>query len=605
MLVALLAYSGQASAAAPTPPPQPEGPDRFTSMTVDITMYEWWLAAWVDNTVYCSFYVDHPGLPYGSEISSACGDTLYQEWKANSTPCAERDSRACPGFYFIQVSNKPAKRDVTVKLPPPIVEVSVQNCDPDETGWCTQQPNLVLTGKEPLPNESITSLAGFAGTDPFTCKGNTCIFQLSPTDLTGIRLTFWAFSTYGDSSKIFDALLRVVGETPKGERLTPRWYVDVISTQWTGAPLASCAAAWEAFPPTDGLPQWLTTPETSHGLKSSIPYDYLAANLISRGVTDVSSCPGLGLNPDGSANACGLKAASSDVRKWQNRFDELIFSVAKEGDVPAQLLKNLFSRESQFWPGVFRDGKDVGLGQMTEGGADTALLWNPSFYDQFCPLVLNEGLCKAKGFASLSAGQQALLRGALVGSVDARCADCPLGLDLSRADFSVGIFAHTLLANCEQAGKIVQNVTNEMPGRSVDYETLWRFTLVNYNAGPGCLSDAVTAAYNQSGGGKLAWDDVAAMLETSCPGAAKYVADISRNAEPPPPAPSLIQAPGPTPQPTFDPNLSPTPEATCDPNLDPSCAPACDPNLDPACVPACDPLLDPTCVLDGTPTPEP
>jgi hypothetical protein len=90
---------------------------------------------------------------------------------------------------------------------------------------------------------------------------------------------------------------------------------------------------------------------------------------------------------------------------------------------------------------------------------------------------------------------QALLRGALVGSVDARCADCPLGLDLSRADFSVGVFARTMLANCEQAGKIVQDVTGEMPGSVVDYETLWRFTLVNYNAGSGCLAIAINQAF--------------------------------------------------------------------------------------------------------------
>jgi len=466
---------------------------------------------------------------------------LYDRWLADSKPCVDDDSSACSGYYFIPVSSKPAKRDITVKLPPPDVHISLEGCVPDKTGWCTEQPNLVLTAEEPLPNESITSISGYAGSDSFTCEGNICIFKLSDTKPAGVRLKFWAYSTYGDSSKVFDALLRVLNDGGAGNRLTPRWYVDVISSQWTGEPVASCAAAWESFPPTDGLPQWLTTPETSEELKSNIPYDYLAANLITQGVSDASSCPGRGLNSDGSANACGLQAAENDVLEWQNRFDQLIFQTAQDGDVPAQLLKNLFSRESQFWPGVFRDGKDVGLGQMTEGGADTALLWNPSFYEQFCPLVLDARLCKAKGFAQLKVSHQSLLRGALVKSVDARCDDCPLGLDLSRADFSVSVFAHTLLANCEQAGKIVQNVTDDMPGRSVDYETLWRFTLVNYNAGSGCLADALTQVYDPNAEVPLGWDAVASALELTCPGSARYVEDVSKDFEQfqPTPTPEL------------------------------------------------------------------
>lgn len=515
-------------ASAPTPLPLPSGPDRYTTMQVDISIYEWWMAAWQDNDVRCSFFADHEGLPNETDIVSACGQPLYDDWKAYSTPCEESDINACPGYYFIQVSSKPAKREVTVKLPPPNVSISLTDCNPDKTGWCTQQPNLVLTAEEPLPNESITAINGYIGTDPFTCAGSRCVFRLADTNSKGIRLSFWATSTHGDSSKVFDALLRVVDDGKKAERLTSRWYVNVLSTQWTGAPIASCSAVWESFPPTDGLPEWLNTPEKAESLKTKIPYAYLAANLISQGVADASDCPNAGLLSDGSASACGLKAASPEVQEWQNRFDKLIISVANEDNVPAQLLKNLFSRESQFWPGVFRNGKDVGLGQLTEGGADTALLWNPSFYNQFCPLVLDKSLCESTGFSNLSAAHKSLLRGALVRSVDARCSDCPLGLDLSRADFSVGIFAHTLLANCEQAGKIVQDVTGEMPGAVLDYETLWRFTLVNYNAGSGCLAIAVNQAYTPGAEVKLSWDGVASALNGSCPGAVGYVEDVSR-----------------------------------------------------------------------------
>ena len=531
-------------AAEPTPVPQPKGPDRFTSIKVDIAIYEWWMAAWRDNNVFCSFYVDYAGLPSDSDILTACGKDLYDEWKTFSAPCLEKNSTNCPGYYFIPISSRPEKRDVTVKLPPPDVRVYVEGCQPDATGWCTQQPSLVLSAQDPLPNESIVSISGIAGSDSFSCEGSLCKFKLSETKQSGVRVTFWANSTYGDSSAVFDALLLVKMDGVTGDRLTPRWYVDVISSQWKGTPIASCAAAWDAFPPTDGLPQWLSTPSSSIGLQSNIPYNYLAANLITQGVTDASACPDHGLMSDGSANACGMKAAAKDVKKWQNRFDKLIFKVAKGGDVPAQLLKNLFSRESQFWPGVFKSGKDVGLGQMTEGGADTAMLWNPSFYENFCPLVLNKSLCQAKGFANLKPAQKALLRGALVQSVDARCEDCPLGLDLSRADFSVSVFAHTLRANCEQAGKIVQNVTDAMPGTTVDYETMWRLTLVNYNAGSGCLADAVSNAYDPSVSDSLSWGNISAALQISCPGSAAYVEDVTREVDQVPVEPTPTPDPG-------------------------------------------------------------
>jgi len=541
LMSSLLFKTGSVYAASARQQPTPSGPNRYTSMTVDFTLYEWWIVAWEDNEVQCSFWADHEGLPYDSDIISACGQAFFDKWQAKSAPCDKENITECRGFYLLNAGSKPAQKDVPVILPPPVVWVSVEGCEPDPDGWCTKQPLLVLTGEEPLPNESITKIHGSIGADPFTCPKSPCKFKLKETVPEGIHFQFWADSTYGDTSKLFTGILRVLSDKGQPGRLVPRLYVDVLSTQWTGQPAASCAQVWESFPPPNGLPNWLTTPQVSDDLQSNIPYAYLAANLISQGVVDATACPGGGLLPDGSANACGMDAAKPAVDKWQNQFDKLIFQMAQENEVPAQLLKNLFSRESQFWPGVFRNGKDIGLGQLTEDGADTALLWNPSFYNQFCPLILTKHVCETTGYANLKAKQQALLRGALVHSVDASCTDCPLGLDISRANFSVRIFAHTLLANCEQAGKIVENVTGQKPGRTVSYEDLWRFTLVNYNAGPGCLSDAVDAAY--SANGEVNWDSVSALLEPTCQGAIRYVNDISMVGGQPEPTQTPTPAP--------------------------------------------------------------
>jgi len=302
------------------------------------------------------------------------------------------------------------------------------------------------------------------------------------------------------------------------------WYADVLSSQWAGVPIASCVQTWGVLPPVGGPPEWLSTPTQSESLGTDIPYNYLAAQLILSGMVDASSCLDNGLLPDGGASTCGMEVARTAVTEWQNQFDSIILNVAKDSGVPAHLLKNLFAVESQFWPGVgMKD--DVGLGQLTEKGADTTLLWNPPFFYQFCPLVMDSAEC-SKGYLHLDEEQREYLRISLINAVNADCEDCPLGIDLDRANFSIGVFAHTLLANCEQTGQLVENITSGPAGNSATYEDLWKFTLVNYNAGPGCLGNALDATYNEEL--ELTWENLSSHLEPACQGAINYVNDISR-----------------------------------------------------------------------------
>lgn len=517
---------GLTPAAAPNPPP---GPDRYTAITVDYTAYEWWMVTWRGHNVVCSVVVDHEGMPTPEEVFRDCGEEIYNTW-ISQKPCL-RNSREnpCEGFYVYLIGSKPAQKEIAMQLAPATAWISLENCQPvisTSTNICETTPILVIRGEEPLPNETIIRVEGTYDGVPFACDGtDTCKLPLPVTSPEGVPLEFWAYSSYGDSSVLYTAQVRVQ-QTDNGDPDQLYWYVDVLSSQWLGQPVATCADWWGTFPPVGGTPDWISTPSESEDLTSDIPYTYLAANLILQGVVDASACPDGGLVPGGGVNQCGLEAARPAVTEWQNRFDELILKTAQDTGVPARLLKSLFARESQFWPGLFQALADIGLGQLTDKGADTTLFWNSSFYNQFCPLVLSSERC-GKGYMHLKDDERLLLRQSLVASVNATCQECPLGLDLTQSDFSINVFAQTLIANCRQAGQVVRNFTGSAPGKSVSYEDLWKFTLVNYNAGAGCLADAISGArFNQL---PLTWENISPYLPPACTQAIDYVNDISKS----------------------------------------------------------------------------
>jgi hypothetical protein len=361
--------------------------------------------------------------------------------------------------------------------------------------------------------------------ETFYCPGDICRLQLRATPIQGVTVEFWADSSYGDSSERYTAQVRAiesgVSPVPGGSG----WYVDVISSQWQGKTLTSCARIWEAFPPAGTPPSWLSTPDHFELIASGEAYYYLAGRLISQGLVDVSSCPGNGMLPNGYADACGLEKARPLVEAWQNQFDQRIIEVSKDTGVPAQLMKNLFAQESQFWPGMFRVPYEFGLGQITDQGADAIFLWNPTFFEQFCPLVLSSDAC-SRGYLGLIQPDQAILRGALALQAKADCPDCPNGVDLDGTYFTVSLFANTLYANCSQVSRTVFNATNQMAGRVATYEDLWRLTVANYHAGPGCVAFAITQAWQTSG--TLDWGTVSTRFTEPCSNVVPYVEQITR-----------------------------------------------------------------------------
>ena len=568
---------------------QPEN-RRATRITVAFTRSQWWLIRWSNNQVACSFYSEQEGLPSLADVEGQCDKKIFQEWK-NTKPCdlaVVASTRECAGLYLQLIETTSQEREIDLELPVPRVWVSVDNCNPQPPDTrCTTLPNLLLTGEEPLPNEMVVAIQGAVGGVPFWCGGEVCVLPLQPTGLEGVTIDFWADSSFGDSSEHFTARVRLVPwggfmDPEAQSQETPQYYVDVLSSQWQGGPVASCSDTWQTFPDIGGPPAWLSSPQNVEELRSDVSYYYLAGALITYDMVDASACLDGGLQAPNIASACGVEAARPQLQEWQNRFDDEILQASQDTGIPAHLLKSVFSRESQIWPGIFRTYKETGLGQMTENGADTVLLWNPSFFHQFCPLVLSQPYCDL-GYGNLSRDYpdlQLMLRGALVRKVDASCPNCPASIDIPQANYSVRVFAEGLQANCEQVSRIISNLTTLTPGQVSSYEDLWRFTLVNYNAGPGCLSRAMKVAWE--GKQALDWYNVTANLEPGCQLAIGYVEDISQMlklaATPTPwlpfgdsPAtpvlPRVLGTPTITPTPTPTETITPTPEPSQTPTV--------------------------------------
>ncbi|OGN98165.1 MAG: hypothetical protein A2Z71_05125 [Chloroflexi bacterium RBG_13_50_21] len=504
------------------------GIERKATIAITYTRYEWWLLRWSNNQIQCQVYVDHEGWPTAEDVLTDCGGTIYNQW-INTQPCTGLDDgqippSGCTGLYLYFIGSAPAEKAIEVDLPPSLVYLSLSGCSPiPPENLCPTVPSLHFEGEEPLPNEQISAIHVKIENVETTCQGGTCDVQLQPTRLAGSTIEFWADSSFGDSSAIFSAMVRVIDSGVAVSPTSGGWYVDIISSQWQGSDLATCSQVWQAFPPVGGVPDWLSTPEDAAFLATEQPYSYLAGRLIAQGVVNASSCPSGGLLSNGYADNCGLELAMPQVIIWQNQFDDQIMQAANDIKVPAQLLKNLFAQESQFWPGVFRQPKEFGLGQITDNGADALLIWNPSFFNQFCPLVLNQDQC-SMGYLKLDVENQALLRGALATSADADCENCEFGIDLTNINTSINLVAHTMLADCEQVAQIVYNATGRIAGEVSSYEELWKFTIADYHVGSGCLSYAMYTSW--AARATMDWEHVSTHLTEPCETVISYVTQV-------------------------------------------------------------------------------
>ena len=387
------------------------------------------------------------------------------------------------------------------------------------------RPYVILTAFASIPRTGSVFIRGFIDGTEFLCPDTPCVVYLQPGTT---RFVFRSYSDIGETSEEVIASVRV-------SQVENGYLVVVESVSQFTVFTNSCsliwgvddeeAATWDDFVQ---FPYQINTRKTLH---------YLATQLLITGIVDASDCPAGGLSIGLEwPTACGLERAGSRMIEWQNQYDDYIWLVSRDDGIPPKILKTLIEVESQFWPGNQRFYLDeYGLGQVSQLGMDVLLRRDPALYLKFCSLVLSNCITP---YASLEPTQQAMIRGAVLSSMDATCPTCANGLDLSKAKESVLLVGKLLEANCQQVEAILSEVITPDPDADAatataavatlaaggdtggtTYEDLWRFTLSSYHNGSSCLRDAIQTVRRAKL--PVTWENVS--QELTCRGGADYV----------------------------------------------------------------------------------
>lgn len=361
------------------------------------------------------------------------------------------------------------------------------------------KPYVILSGYQTFnANSSTVSISGKVGQKSFVCESSPCAVDFPASG----DITFHSYNSTGDVSENNTANILVT-------KATGGYYVSIITLGRFVIFSDACASLWQNI--NDPRPNWALFPQDPGQLNTEKNLHYLASRLMSSGIVDASSCPGGG--SDGTApNPCGLEKVKDKMTSWQNQYDFDIWLTARNQHMPPVMLKSLLELESQFWPITQRLYLDeIGLGQINQLGIDVLLRTNPQLYQRTCANALFD--CNLP-YVSLSGLDRAMIRGSLSLALDASCPSCQYGVNLNKASQSIPLIAQVVYSNCMQAKSLM-----DLHGFTASYEDNWKFTMVSYHSGFGCLQSALDRISTSSG--EITWPTVAAQL--TCMGATDYI----------------------------------------------------------------------------------
>ena len=88
------------------------------------------------------------------------------------------------------------------------------------------------------------------------------------------------------------------------------------------------------------------------------------------------------------------------------------------------------------------------------------------------------------------------------------------------------ILAESLLGFCFQSERLVFNATGWNANLAVDYVTIWKLTLMNYNVGSQCVYDTLVDTFEFTNG-PMNWTDISAYASTGCSRGVVYANQIT------------------------------------------------------------------------------
>ena len=489
------------------PEPQPEGEPvgvipkfpahyRYLYIKNQPVRSHWVLTEIPGSAENCQIYRPDSEAPKDEDILGYCGLAVYQEW-TDQAVCLAAGEAGCSKMSLAFISSIESKLETPITLPGPVAYVQSDNCP--VWGFCSQKPQLTFGGIEPLKNYAIdTVYVYFEGHPVKKCTELPCNVEVPLTDERGIKVVYYAVSSYGDRSWSQEFVMRNLAGYRGG------YLFQAMGDPWWSS-IPAGPAQWEVFPAPNMLDVvWLQEADQMKDLNTAEDLSLLAGKLILRGTVSAANCPYGGLLENGAANACGDMAARQEVVRIQNQFNDQIWEAARVSRVPPRLLKGLIVQESQFWNGWVIKG-EFGYGMMTENGADMLLTWNLPYFLNLCVPVYGTDAC-AWGYSMMGDFPKAYLRGLAIQKVG--------------TENEFFLLGQTLSAAAGQTGQLIRNITSQQAGRVVDYDQMWMISLAVYNGGAGCVGTAINAAWGN--GEDLTWANISEYLPGDCQAIADY-----------------------------------------------------------------------------------
>ncbi|MBO9368691.1 MAG: hypothetical protein J7555_08090, partial [Chloroflexi bacterium] len=190
------------------------GPDRTRTESY-VETYDWGVWAKPDPTGNsCQHIYIHD--------DRAC---IVCTWERTpGSPCGD-------ATYWYKVGTRSEVVQRTVTYPEATISGALNGCTL-RNGWCSTMPVLSLTASEPVSGYAITLIEGTRNGEAFACSGASCDVPLLEGEN---NFTFWALSSWGDSSRMGSLSARVDTVPPEiagslsGTPGEAGWYVSPVT----------------------------------------------------------------------------------------------------------------------------------------------------------------------------------------------------------------------------------------------------------------------------------------------------------------------------------------------------------------------------------------